>query len=67
MEAYESNIRCMKDAGNIERIRLNRINQEHILPAVQGILYSVQAIAGGDEVAQALIEMIYRRMEHAKS
>ena len=68
MEEYEKNLRAMRSSsGLVERLRLEKLNNSYILPALQSILVSIRTLYNnGEETAKGLEEMIKWRFEHAK-
>ena len=67
LEEFERNLREARAVVGVERLRLIRINEDYIMPAVQEILVSIRSIAGGSDAGKGFLEMIQRRIAHAKN
>ena len=66
LEQYERNLHAMKDAGRIERMRLEKLNSRCLLPTLESILRSMRLLYADEPAAQGFIEMVQWRFEHAK-
>ena len=66
LSSYEHNKRQMRTAGEVEKARLNKINEQVILPVLFGILENLSLQSYSHETANDLINMITRRINNAE-
>lgn len=66
LSSYEHNKRQMRAAGEVEKARLNKINEQVILPVLFGILENLSLQSYSHETANDLINMITRRINNAE-
>ncbi len=66
-EEYCRNLRAMKSdkASMAERMKWKTLNTRFILPVLQEILLCIQTYYGDEPVAETLVTMVRRRLEHA--
>ena len=67
MEEHSRNRKVRQNASPVEAVRLDKILQTCIVPALHGILLSLYTVYNGKEAARGLKEMIERRIECAQS
>ncbi|MBQ9007709.1 MAG: hypothetical protein IJ088_04775 [Clostridia bacterium] len=66
LNAYEYNTKQIADSGPVEVMRLRAINESVIIPSLTGILENLSTFYVAEEVADALSDMIKRRITNAK-
>lgn len=67
LEEYERNIRLLKSAVFVEQIRLKKINDDFLLPALREILVSITGLAPNSDAVKGFTEMMQWRLAHAKN
>lgn len=66
LSAYEYNMKQIAEADLVESMRLSAINESVIIPSLTGILENLSTLYVDEEVANALTDMITRRIQNAK-
>ena len=67
MSEYKRNMTRMDGTGAMERLRLGELNNRIILPAIQGILVSLDTVYDGHARAESLKTYIRRRLQNVQA